>query len=185
MYNVNFSWFSSLKLKKRVSTNVNTYNKKRKVSKTAAVVMVKQSCKSKFDLKLHLAINNKGFSFPLKLFRNPSFKDWKLSRDYKFTLRPTMLNFLPDALPDSNSTLSEQQEEEGRWALPDRAAAAVKRVVGCCSFFPLKSQILAFLSYISHFSVCRTFFTLPRRKIARSVEQFLYPSLDWERKKQR
>ena len=41
-----------------------------------------------------------------------------------------MLNFLPDALPDSNSTLSEQQEEEeeaGRWALPDRATAAVKR----------------------------------------------------------
>ena len=42
-----------------------------------------------------------------------------------------MLNFLPDALPDSNSTLSEQQEEEeeeeeGRWALSDRAAAAVK-----------------------------------------------------------
>ena len=39
-----------------------------------------------------------------------------------------MLNFLPDALPDSKSTLSEQEEEEeGRWALPDRAAAAVKR----------------------------------------------------------
>ena len=38
-----------------------------------------------------------------------------------------MLNFLPDALPDSKSTLSEQEEEEGRWALPDRAAAAVTK----------------------------------------------------------
>ena len=59
------------------SCKISYHNKKRKVSETAAVVMVKQSWKSKFYLNLHLAkiMTNKGFSFPIKLFRNPSFND--------------------------------------------------------------------------------------------------------------